>query len=178
MPSQRHILFATVALLTMAFGCASANITAREPKPNTGYVDFYSPTDAELCWDVRDGGASGRHFRTVFSEVKPVDGDVLRLGLAPGRHRLRVTFLNRVVKASAEIEVEIQNGKVIPVAVSLAAAGATTVLSKQTTMGGTPAGRGGRRTKINSEESAMFDISAVVESAVPYQPRQQMSYSH
>src|SRR5256885_1196014 len=107
---QRSLsLFALVALPLIAFGCASANVNPSAPHPNTGYVDFYSPTDAELCWDVRASGASSDDFKMAFSDVKPVEDDVLRLAVAPGRLRFRVTFLNRVVAKPAEVEAEVEN---------------------------------------------------------------------
>jgi hypothetical protein len=165
-------------LLFMAFGCASANVNPPAPRANTGYVDFYSTTDAEVCWEVRDGGDSGNDFRTVFSDVKPVQGDVLRLPFKPGHHRLRITFLNRAILKPAQADVFVENEKITPLRVILTEGGATTVLSKQTTMGGTPSGRGGRRVKINSEESALFTISAVADAAVPYQPKEQMPYTN
>jgi len=176
MKTQRRISFALAVLLFIASGCASANVDAPAARANTGCVDFYSTTDAELCWDVREAGGSDNDFRTLFSDVKPVRGDVLRLAFSPGHHRLRVTFLNRVILKPAEVDVVVENGKVTPVRVDLTGTGATTVLSKQTTMGGTPSGRGGRRTKISSEETVLFDISAVADAAVPYRPKEQMPY--
>lgn len=173
----KHNLFFALATLLLACGCASSNINPPQARAHTGYVDLYSSTDAELCWEVREGNSCRCHFSTVFSNVKPVEDDVLRLAFRPGRHFLRITFLNRAVKSPADVDVDIQDGKVTPVQISLKALGSTTVLSKQTTMGGTPAGRAGRRTKINSTETSIFEISAVAEAAVPYQPRKQMPYS-
>jgi len=177
MKTERRISIALAMLMFIAFGCASANVNPPRAPADTGYVDLYSTTDAGLCWDVREGGTSGTHFRTVFSDVKPVQGDVLRLAFAPGNHRLRVTFLNRAVKNPTEADVAVENGKITPLRVTLTELSSTTVLSKQTTMGGTPAGRGGRRTKINSDESMMFAISAITGHPIPYQPKQQMPYS-
>ncbi len=178
MKTERHIFSALAMLMFIAFGCASGNVDPFAAHAHTGYIDFYSTTDAELCWEVRDGGHSGNDFRTVFSDVKPVQGDVLRLRFSPGHHRLHVTFLNRVILKPAEVDVVVETEKVTPLRVILTETGATTVLSKQTTMGGTPSGRGGRRTKINSEETVMFTISAIPDAAVPYQPKGQMPYTN
>jgi hypothetical protein len=62
------------------------------------------------------------------------------------------------------------------VAISFASAGQTTVLSKQTTIGGTPSGRGGRQTKVNREETTRYHLSAEVGQAFPYQPKNQINY--
>jgi len=102
----------------------------------------------------------------------------LRLAFAPGLHRLRITFLNRVVKQPVTINCDVQGGKITPMAVSLTATGQTTVLSKQVTVGGTQAGLGGRRTKINSDETVMYKISALSGAAVPFQPKNLMHYTN
>jgi hypothetical protein len=178
MKKEKYVFLFAVAGSLITFSCANPNVDPPQPKSNTGYIDLYSPTDAELCWDVSESQGGDGNFRTVFSDVKPVEGDVLRLPFAPGQLYLRITFLNRAVKQPATISCDVQGGKVTPVTVSLTAAGQTTVLSKQTTLGGTPAGLGGRRTRINSDESVMYNVSAVAGSPVPYQPKSQMNYTN
>jgi hypothetical protein len=177
MKIERRIHITLAMLMFIASGCASANVNPARARANTGYVDLYSTTDAELCWDVRVADAPGDRFRTIFSDVKPVPGDVLRLAFTPGHHWLRVTFLNRVVKEPVDVEVVVEDGKIMPVRITLTEISPTTVLSRQTTMGGTPAGRGGRRTRINSDETVMFVLSAMTGRPVPFQPKQQMPYS-
>ena len=164
-------------LLLIAAGCASSNINSPAPRANTGYVDVYSLSDTDLCWNVQVSRASGGDFKTVFSDVKPPESGVLRLAFAPGHHTLRITFLNRVISKPAQVEVEVENGKITPVAVALTGAGATTVVSKQTIIGGSPSLRGGRQTRVNTDETVMYDISAVPAAPVSYQPKEQMPYS-
>ena len=118
-----------------------------------------------------------REFQRVFWDLEPPPGVVLRLAFVPGRQRLRVTFLNRVVTKPVEIEVEVQDGKVLPVRVTLTEAGTTVVKTKEESRGGTAYGRYGRRTKISSEESVMYDISAAAGPPVAYQPKEQMPYA-
>ncbi len=176
MQKRKYFFWFLAAGLLFASGCASANVDPPQPHSNTGYIDLYSPTDGELCWDVSE--SHGTHFRTVFSNVKPVEGDLLRLAFSPGQHRLRVTFLNRVVKQPATITCDVRSGEVVPVGISLTAAGQTTVLSKQVRVGGTQAGLGGRRTKINSDEAAIYEISAAAGAAIPYQPKSRTHYTN
>jgi hypothetical protein len=175
---QNFIFLFVAAGSIIAYGCADPNVDPPQPRPNTGYIDLYSPTDAELCWNVSERHGAGTHFRTVFSDVKPIEGDVLRLAFAPGQHRFRITFLNRVIKQPVDVSCDVRRGEVTPVGISLIAAGQTTVLSKRTTFGGTPAGLGGRRTKINSDETVIYEISAVVGATVPYQPKSRMPYTN
>jgi len=165
----------TTTTLLLAAGCSSPNVNPPQARPNTGYIDFYSPTDGELCWEIGESKNSDSDFRIVFSDVKPVEGDRLRLAFSPGPHRLRVTFLNRVISAPAVFNCNMRAGKIVPVAISLTPAGQTTVVSKQTTMGGTQ-GRSGRQTKINRQETVRYDLSADVGQAFPYQPKSQINY--
>jgi hypothetical protein len=177
MQRSRGIFFAPFVLALALLGCASsANMNPPAPRANTGYADFYSPTDAELCWDVRDAAATAGNFKTVFSDVEPAPGDVLRLAFTPGRHKLRVTVLNRVITKPADIEVQIENGGVTPIRVTLTEAGSTFVQSKERSRGNTFYGRAGRRTKISSEETVMYDISATADPTASYLPKEQMSY--
>lgn len=176
MKRHLHVLYVSVALPFIAFGCKSANVNPRKAKTNTGYVDFYSRSDAQLSWDVRKSKATG-HFKKVFWNVKPVPDDVLRVAFSPGQYRFRVTFLNRVTTKPAEVEAKVENGKITPIEATLTEAGSTFVQSKETSRGNTFYGRAGRRTKINSEETVRYDISAIAEEPVPYQPRQQMPYA-
>jgi hypothetical protein len=176
MQKQGPIYVSIAATLLLLLGCASPNVNPPQAEPNTGYIDLYSPTDDGLCWDVGESHEPGSHFRTVFSNVKPVEGDRLRLAFSPGRYRLRVTFLNRVVGEPAVFNCDVQPGNIISVAISLTPTGQTTVLSKQTTIGGTHAGRGGRQTKVKSNETVRYDLSADVGQAFPYQPKNQIHY--
>lgn len=175
MQKYRYIHFCFAIALLLPAGCASPNVDPPQAHPNTGYIDFYSPTDDDLCWEVAETKGSESHFRTIFSDVKPVEGDRLRLAFSPGPHRLRVTFLNRVISAPVVFSCDVHAGKIVPAAISLNPAGQTTVVSKQTTMGGTQ-GRSGRQTKINREETVRYDLSAEVGQAFPYQPKNQINY--
>src|SRR5262249_54928634 len=148
---------ALVALAVAAFGCASPNVNPPVPKAHTGYVDvFVSPPEA-LAWEVRMYGATTNKFKTLYFDVRPVEGGVLRLALPPGHHRLRVTCVNRVVFHPAEFEVEVQAGKITPLRVTLTEAGIALVRTKEQSTGSTAYGRFGRRTKIGSDETMMFD---------------------
>lgn len=176
MQKQSRLHLSIAAALLFASGCASPNVNPPQAQPNTGYIDLHSPTDDTLCWDVGESTGSRNHFRRVFSDVKPVEGDLLRLAFDAGPHRLRVTFLNRVVSEPVDFTCDVRAGNIVPVAISLKPAGQTTVLSKQTTIGGTPAGRGGRQTQIKSSETVRYDLSAEVGPAFPYQPKNQINY--
>jgi len=167
-----------VLLALWASGCATQNVNPPQARANTGYVDFQADPSAELCWDVARFDDRTQDFKSVFSELDPLADGVLRLAFAPGHYRLRVTFLNRVIAKPAEIEVEVQDGKITPVRVTLTAAGTAFVKTKSESYGGTAKGRYGRRTKYGSNESVMYDLSAVAAPPVAYQVKERMPYVH
>ena len=87
-------------------------------------------------------------------------------------------FMNRTVRGPGLVEVEVKDGMITPVHVALIPDGTTQVETKQTSVGGTAYGRYGRRTKISSDESTMYRVSAEAEASVPYQVKEQMPYAH
>ena len=170
------LLFALLAL--WASGCATQNVNPPQARANTGYVDFHADPAGELYWQIERFDDRTQVFKKVFSELELPTGGFLRLAFAPGHHRLRVTFLNRVITQPAEIEVEVQDGKITPVSVTLTGAGTALLRTKETSRGGTAYGRYGRRAKIDSDETVMYGLSAVADPPVPYQVKERMPYAH
>jgi hypothetical protein len=170
------LLFALLAL--WASGCATQDINPLQARANTGYVDFHADPAGELYWQIERFDDRTQVFKNVFSELELPTGGFLRLAFAPGRHRMQVTFLNRVIAQPVEVEVEVQAGKITPVRVTLTETGTALVMTKETSRGGTAKGRYGRRTKIDSDETVMYGISAVADPPVPYQVKEKISYEH
>jgi hypothetical protein len=170
------LLFALLALGVP--GCATPNVNPPQARANTGYADFRADPAGELYWQVERFDDRAQAFKEVFSELEPPTGGFLRLAFAPGHYRLRVTFLNRVITQPAEVEVGVQDGKIIPVRVVLTSAGTTQVETRKVSRGGTVRGRYGQRTRLGSNETAMYNLSAVADPPVPYQVKERMSYEH
>jgi hypothetical protein len=161
----------------LAPGCASPNANPPRPRANTGYVDFHADSTNDLSWDVARFDENTQVFQKVFSDLTPPPGGILRLAFAPGRQRLQITFLNRVISQPAEIEVEVQDGKITPVNVTLTAAGTALVDRKTKSLGGTAQGQYGVRTKIRSNETVMYGVTAAADPPVTYQIKEQMPYA-
>ena len=172
--SQCLLLFAMFAL--WASGCATRNVNPPQARANTGYVDFHADSSEELGWEAARFDDRTQSFKDVFSELTPPPGGVLRLAFAPGRHRLQVTFLNRVITHPAEVEVEVQDGKITPVRVTLTAAGYAFVKTKEISHGPTARGHYGRRSRFGSTETVIYGISATTEPPVAYQLKERMPY--
>jgi hypothetical protein len=170
-------VLALAVLSLWVAGCASPNVNPPEARAHTGYVDFHADPTNELCWHVTRFEQRTQSFKDVFLEYGPVQGAILRLTFAPGHYRIRITFLNRLIANPAEVEVEVQNGKVTPVRVTLIETSTTMVQTKEVSRGGTVYGRYGRRTKIGNDEAVMYAISALAEPPVDYQPKERMPYA-
>jgi hypothetical protein len=160
--------------VVLVAGCATHNVNPPQARSHTGYVDFHADPPAELYWEVSRFEDHSQSMERVFSEMKPPEGGFLRLAFAPGVHRLQITFLNRVISTPAKIDVEVQDGKITPVRISLAEAGAAAVETKEVGWGSTAKGRYRRPVKYNSRETTMYELSAKAEAPVGYQPKEQM----
>jgi hypothetical protein len=172
---SRLLALAVTAL--WAAGCATQDANPPQPRSNTGYVDFHADPPDDLGWEVSRFEERSQTFQRVYSELKPPSGGVLRLAFAPGLHRLRITFLNRVIAAPVEIEVEVQDGKITPVRVTFTPAATTLVQTRDQNPGGTARGHYGRRYIVGSREATLYGLSAVADPPRAYQLKEQMHYA-
>jgi hypothetical protein len=166
-------LLALAVLGLLAGGCASPNVNPASARSNTGYVDFYADDADNLWWDITDV----KRNKKVFYEFGPVQEPILRLAFKPGQYQLRVTFLNHAILAPGVADVEVRDGMVTPVTVTLLPAGTVLVETRQAQAGGTYYGRYGRRTKISNTEAVNYEVSAEPQPPVPFQPKAQMPYA-
>lgn len=155
--------------------CATTNTNPPVAKPHTGYVDFYSPGNPPLSWEVKRWDPKADAFKTVFSKVKPLPGGVLRLESAPGLQRFQITFLNRVVQTPAVTEVRVEEGMVTPVKVELLALGQTSVVSKEQEVGANIQGAG-RKTQYSTQAGTVNQLVASAQPPMPYRPQEQTRY--
>ena len=170
-------LAALAAVSLFAIGCASPNVNPPRARAKTGYVDFYADSSGELSWQVARFDDHTQGFRSVFSEFEPPSGRVLRVAFPPGHYRMRVTFMNCVVREPGLVELEVKDGMITPVRVQLTDAGETTVETKQTSVGGTAYGRYGRRTKFSNDAAATYRVSAEANEPMSYQVKERMPYA-
>ncbi len=164
------------ALCLLAAGCASPDVNPKTPKAKTGYVDIYCPENAGIDWEVRAAVNGTSKFDTIFSDLNPVDGGILRLAFSPGYQHLRILVLNHVIKIPAEVEVQVVNGKITPVRIAFNDVGDVTVKSTQTSIGASAAGRYRRPVTLTLDEANLYDLNATPKEAIPYLPKQKMSY--
>jgi len=170
-------LFILIAGAWLLAGCASPNVNPAVARAGTGYVDFYAVAEDDLNWEVARFDARAQKFQVIFSELKPLSEGVLRLALPPGKYQLRVTFLNRVIREPVVFDVEVAARMVTPVHIVLTEDGVTQVQSKEQNASRNIRG-GGRTARYNTDESAMYQISTVVNASMPYRVKEQMPYAH
>ena len=179
MKHSRTILLVTLlaALSLGVVGCGTRDVNPPQARANIGYVDFYATPAEDLYWQVKRISAPGKRDEIVFSKLQSPAGGILRLSFMPGHHHLKVRILNRVIAEPLEIEVEVAEGKITPVCVTLTPAGTTYVETRQESYGGTAKGRVGQRVKYGTDETIRYDLTANVEAPRDYQPKERMSYA-
>lgn len=166
-------LSALALLGLLAGGCATPNLNPASARPHTGYVDFYAVNADNLCWDI----TNVRRNKKVFYEFNPVRESILRLAFKPGHYRLRVAFLNHVILQPGVVDVEVRDGMVTPVTVTLLPAGTALVETQTGQVSGTYYGRYGRMTKIRDTEAVGYEVGVEPQPPVPFQLRDQMPYA-
>ncbi len=152
----------------LGVGCGTPDINSGRARPDTGYIDFHAGLPGELCWEVSRQDVGAGKYRRVYSSLKPPAEGVLRLAFNPGVHRLRLTFLNRVVLAPAEVEVGVRDGEITPVRVTLTDEAGVAVQTKEVAWGPTARGRYGRRNTAGSEAAVLHRLVVTVDPPEPY----------
>jgi len=164
--------FIALVFIILAAGCASSNTNPAHARTNTGYVDFYAVNADNLSWDITDTTLN----RKVFSEFDPVREPILRLAFKPGRYQLSVTFINHVISLPGAMEVEVRDGMITPVPVTLVDVGAAQVITRQA--GRSYFGRYGKHAKISDNQSVSYEVITDPQPPLLYQPKAQMPYIH
>ncbi len=169
--------FRVVAALAcfVTAGCSTPDVNPAAPRAHTGYVDFYTDSSMDLSWKVKRATEPGGEMRPVFSEFKPIEGNVLRLAAPPGAHQFEVWFSNEVTKGPTTVLVQVVDAKVTPVHVTLTPAGATSVIGQNYEYRSTA--RITRRvTRVTTGDQTVFEIGAAAEDPRDYGSKEQMPY--
>jgi hypothetical protein len=169
------ILVLVGCLGLIAAGCASPNVNPPTPRAHSGYVDFFAD-DENLYWQVDQIGP-GEKTNQVFALFAPLEEHILRLAFAPGHYQFRVTFMNHAIRNPGVAEVEVQDGMITPVQVTLVDAGEALVQSKEVQGGATYYGRYGRNTRIRDNPDTMYQVDLVPGPALAYKPKAAMIYA-
>ncbi|HEY1787374.1 MAG TPA: hypothetical protein VGJ73_04430 [Verrucomicrobiae bacterium] len=169
---MKLLIVCLLALNTLLWaGCASSNVNPAVPRHDMAYVDFYAAGTNDLYWDVTDTTSN----KKVFSEFRPLRESILRLAFKPGHYQFQVTFPNRVIAAAGMADVDVHNGMVTPVMVTLLPMDAVVVQSK-TLEAGTSYARYRRRTKTSQTQTVNYKIITEPQPPLPYRRKELMPY--
>jgi len=161
-------------VIMVAGGCSSPDVNSSTAQHGMGYVDFYADDADNLYWDVTDLKTN----KKVYFEFDPLEEPILRLAFKPGTYQLRVTFSNHIIDTPGTAEVDVSEGMITPVTVTLLPAGTALFKTKTTGWGSTYYGVYGRRTMITDHPSPSYEVALELRSPLPWQPKAQMPYFH
>jgi hypothetical protein len=164
-----------VLLCLLAAGCASPNVDPPTPRVHTGYVDFFADNE-NLYWQVDQIGPDGK-TKQIFALFDPLNEHILRLAFAPGHYRFRVTFMNHAIRTPGVVDVEVQEGMITPVQVTLVDVGEALVQSKSVQGGATYFGHYGRNTRITDNPNVMYQVDLAAGPVTTYKPKAAMPYA-
>ncbi len=172
---SKEITVLAILATAVFVGCSTPDINPPAPRAKTGYVDFYTDSNLGVSWKVKRAMEPDGELRSVFSEFKPVRGNILRLATPAGKHRFEVWFSNQVTTGPQTVDVEVGNASVTPVRVTLTPAGSTSVMGQAYEYRSTP--KATRRvTRISGQEQNVYEIGATAAAPQEYRRKEEMPY--
>lgn len=169
-PVPNLLLGVLSGLLGFAAGCASTDLNPQTARPGRGYVDFYTQPRTESWWKVDVFQAATQTYQPFAAEFNAPAGGIYRVEAPPGRYKIRVGFVNRFVESPAGQEVEVQDGKITPVEVTLAQGGTAQRRVAEDRAGGS------LRNKVTDQPDTVWKVSASARPAVAYTPKAATAY--
>ena len=171
--SMKRITLASwlsVVLLGLAAGCATRDVNPPATRAGRGYVDLYTVPKTEAWWKVDVFNPGRQDYKEFTAEFKAPGEGIFRVEARPGRYKARISFLNQTIEAPAEVEVEVREGTITPVQVTLTKGDSTYVRVVD------DRARDVHRNKVTDYQQQRWRISALAQSPVPYTPKEQTAY--
>ena len=157
-------------LLGFVGGCATSDVDPPAARAGRGYVDLYTLPKTEAWWKVDVFDPGRQSYKEFSAQFKAPGEGVFRIEARPGRHKARVSFVNQAIEAPAEVEVEVREGMITPVQVSINQGDSTYVR-----VVGDRA-RDVHRNKVTDYQQERWRISAVAQPFIPYTAKQNTAY--
>ena len=170
---MKRIVFARwlpAVLLGLVAGCATRDVNPPATRAGRGYVDLYTVPKTEAWWkvDVFDPGRQG--YKEFSADFKAPAEGIFRVEARPGRYKARISFVNQAIEAPAEVEVEVREGLITPVQVTLNQGDSTYVRVVEDRV------KNVYRNKATDYQQQRWRISALAQPPVPYTPKEQTAY--
>ena len=106
-------------LLGFSCGCATPDTDPPSARVGRGYVDLYTVPRTEAWWKVDVFDPHRQSYKEFTAQFKAPGEGVFRVEARPGGHKARISFVNQAIEAPAEVEVEVRDGMITPVQVTL-----------------------------------------------------------
>jgi hypothetical protein len=164
------VRWSAALLLGLACGCATPDVDPTAARAGRGYVDLYTVPKTEAWWkvDVFDPGRQG--YKEFTAQFKAPGEGILRVEARPGSHKARISFVNQAIEAPAEVEVEVREGMITPIKVTLEQGDTSYVRAVD------DRARDIHRNKVTDYQQQRWKISAAAQPPVPYTPKGQTAY--
>jgi hypothetical protein len=171
-PLKRIALAGWLSALVFGFagGCATPDVDPSAARAGRGYVDLYTMPKTEAWWKVDVFDPGRQSYKEFTAQFKAPGEGVFRIEARPGRHKARISFVNQAIEAPAEVEVEVREGMITPVQVTINQGDSTYVR-----VVGDRA-RDVHRNKVTDYQQQRWQISAVAQPFIPYTAKQNTAY--
>ena len=156
-------------LLLIVSGCASPDVNRSAARSGRGYVDLFTVPKSDVWWKVDVFLKQEQAFKEFTVEFQAPEKDILRVEARPGWYKARITFVNAAVEAPADIEVEVREGMITPIRVTMEPAGTTYSRSREDRLRWQSA-------RVRTYDQKLWKISAAVEAPVPFAPKENADY--
>jgi len=157
-------------LLGLACGCATPDVDPTAARAGRGYVDLYTVPKTAAWWKVDVFDPKRQGYKEFTAQFKAPGEDILRVEARPGSHKARISFVNEAIEAPAEVEVEVREGMITPVKVTIETGDSTYVRVVD------DRAKDIHRNKVTDYQQQRWKISAAALPPVPYTPKSQMGY--
>jgi hypothetical protein len=161
-------------IFLLVSGCAGPDVNPHAPRPGKGYVDLFTQPKTDVWWkvDVFDSRIQG--YKEFTAQFKAPEQAIFRVEARPGPHKARISFVNQAIEAPAEVEVEVREGIITPLAVKLDKGDSSYVRVVD------DRGRAGFRTagrnQVTDYSQQRWRISATAQPPRPYTPKENTAY--
>ena len=170
---MKRIVFARwlpAVLLGLAAGCATRDVNPPATRAGRGYVDLYTVPKTEAWWKVDVFDPRRQGYKEFSADFKAPAEGIFRVEARPGRYKARISFVNQAIEAPAEVEVEVREGLITPVQVTLNQGDSTYVRVVEDRV------KNVYRNKATDYQQQRWRISALAQPPAPYTPKEQTAY--
>jgi hypothetical protein len=157
------------SLLLATIGCKSTDINPGSCRPGRGYADLFTEPKEDVWWQVDVFDTQEQGYKEFTAQFETPQFSIFRVEARPGKHKARIELVNRIVESPVELEVDIREGMITPIRVTMTPAGTSEVRVREDRARW-------QRSRVRQYGEQMWKLSAKTEPPIPYAPKQSMTY--